>query len=126
MQQPAVNVMVKAERAGGNVLLRNMHKLDALNVVEKERMDAASEVDGLAEDAIIKALRPANPHSSILRAARGAQTGTPSPSRHTWTTPPHPATPTNLPRSPHCRPSLPLSARHHPHTHMIIPPLPPE
>src|SRR3546814_1135276 len=49
MQQPAVNVMVKAARAGGNVLLRNMHKLDALNVVEKERMDYASEVDGLAE-----------------------------------------------------------------------------
>ena len=66
MQQPAVNVMVKAARAGGNVLLRNMHKLDALNVVEKERMDYASEVDGLAEEAIIKELRRAN---EILKTA---------------------------------------------------------
>ena len=66
MQQPAVNVMVKAARAGGNVLLRNMHKLDALNVVEKERMDYASEVDGLAEEAIIKELRRANPDYAIL------------------------------------------------------------
>src|SRR3546814_3963297 len=66
MQQPAVNVMVKAARAGGNVLLRNMHKLDALHVVEKERMDYASEVDGLAEEAIIKELRRANPDYAIL------------------------------------------------------------
>ena len=53
MLAPAVNVMVKAARAGGNVLLRHMHRLAALNVVEMERMDYASEVDGLAEEAII-------------------------------------------------------------------------
>ena len=42
MLQPAVNIMVKAARAGGNVLLRHMHRLDALNVVEKDRLDYAS------------------------------------------------------------------------------------
>ena len=42
MQKPVVNVMVKAARAAGNVLLRGMHKLDAINVVEKDRMDFAS------------------------------------------------------------------------------------
>src|SRR3546814_11134793 len=81
MQQPAVNVMVKAARAGGNVLLRNMHKLDALNVVEKERMDYASEVDGLAEEAIIKELRRANPDYAILGEEGGAQKGNRGPSR---------------------------------------------
>ena len=54
MQKPAVTLMVKAARAAGNVLLRNMHKLDALNVVEKDRLDYASEVDGKAETVIIK------------------------------------------------------------------------
>src|SRR3546814_14521699 len=83
MQQPAVNVMVKAARAGGNVLLRNMHKLDALNVVEKERMDYASEVDGLAEEAIIKELRRANPDYAILGAEGGAQKANRGPSRPT-------------------------------------------
>ena len=49
MLKPVVNVMVKAARLGGNVLLRNMHRLDALDIVEKGRMDYASEVDGLAD-----------------------------------------------------------------------------
>jgi myo-inositol-1(or 4)-monophosphatase len=61
MQKPAINIMVKAARAGGSVLLRHMNKLDALNVVEKERMDYASEVDGLAEAEIVRELRRAYP-----------------------------------------------------------------
>src|SRR5690606_23225491 len=61
MLKPAVNVMIKAARAGGNVLVRHMHRLDALNVVEKDRHDYASEVDGLAEAEVIKELRRANP-----------------------------------------------------------------
>src|SRR3546814_17198130 len=88
MQQPAVNVMVKAARAGGNVLLRNMHKLDALNVLEKERMDYASEVDGLAEEAIIKELRRAKPDDAILVEEGGARKHHRGPSRHTWVIPP--------------------------------------
>jgi myo-inositol-1(or 4)-monophosphatase len=84
MQQPAVNVMVKAARAGGNVLLRHMHRLDALNVVEKERMDYASEVDGLAEEAIVKELRRAYPEYGVLGEEGGAQKGSRGPSRHTW------------------------------------------
>ena len=45
MQKPVVNVMVKAARAAGGVLLRNMNRLDAINVIEKDRLDYASEVD---------------------------------------------------------------------------------
>ena len=84
MLQPAVNIMVKAARAGGNVLLRHMHKLDAINVVEKDRMDYASEVDGLAEEAIIKELRRANPEYAVLGEEGGAQKGRGGPSRSTW------------------------------------------
>ena len=61
MQKPAITIMVKAARAGGSVLLRHLGKLDALNVVEKDRMDFASEVDGLAEQAIIKELKRSFP-----------------------------------------------------------------
>ncbi|TDK26145.1 inositol monophosphatase [Luteimonas aestuarii] len=84
MLQPAVNIMVKAARAGGNVLLRHMHRLDALNVVEKDRLDYASEVDGLAEEAIVKELRRANPDYAILGEEGGAQKGKHGPSRYTW------------------------------------------
>lgn len=84
MLKPAVTVMVKAARAGGNILLRHMHKLDALNVVEKARMDYASEVDGLAEVAIVKELRRANPDYAILGEEGGAQKGKAGPSRYTY------------------------------------------
>ncbi|NUS37700.1 MAG: inositol monophosphatase [Lysobacter sp.] len=84
MQKPAVNVMVKAARAGGNVLLRNMHRIDTLNVVEKQRMDYASEVDGLAEAEIVKELRRANPEYAVLGEEGGAQKGNRGASRYTW------------------------------------------
>ena len=71
MQKPVVNVMVKAARAAGNVLLRNLHKLDGVNIVEKERMDYASEIDEQAEQAILRELRRAYPDASFL----GEETG---------------------------------------------------
>ncbi|GAB1407037.1 inositol monophosphatase family protein [Thermomonas brevis] len=72
MQKPVVNVMVKAARAAGNVLLRHMHKLDAINVVEKDRMDYASEVDEQAEQAVVKELRRAYPDAAFLGEEGGA------------------------------------------------------
>lgn len=72
MQKPVVNVMVKAARAAGNVLLRNLNKLDAINVVEKDRMDYASEVDEQAEQAVIKELRRAYPEAAFLGEEGGA------------------------------------------------------
>ena len=73
MQKPAITLMIKAARAGGNVLLRNMHKLDVLNVVEKQRMDYASEVDGMAEAEIVKELRKAGPEYAVLGEEGGHQ-----------------------------------------------------
>lgn len=84
MLQPAVNVMVKAARAGGNVLLRHMTRLEALNVVEKGRQDYASEVDALAEEAIIRELHRANPDYAILGEEGGARKGRRGASRYTW------------------------------------------
>ena len=73
MQKPAVNVMVKAARAGGNVLLRHMHKLDSINVIEKDRLDYASEVDEAAEKDIVRELRRAMPEASFLGEEGGLQ-----------------------------------------------------
>ena len=72
MQKPVVNVMVKAARQAGTVILRHMSKLDSLNVVEKNRQDYASEVDSLAEKEIIKELRRAYPDVAILAEESGA------------------------------------------------------
>ncbi|KAG1241570.1 hypothetical protein G6F68_016621 [Rhizopus microsporus] len=66
MQKPAVTVMVKAARLAGNVLLRNINKLEALNVVQKGRMDYASEVDADAEKVIVKELKRAYPEYGIF------------------------------------------------------------
>jgi myo-inositol-1(or 4)-monophosphatase len=84
MQKPAITLMIRAARAGGNVLLRNMHKLDALNVVEKQRMDYASEVDGLAEAEIVKELRKAGPEYAVLGEEGGHQPARGGRSRLTW------------------------------------------
>jgi myo-inositol-1(or 4)-monophosphatase len=84
MQKPAVTLMVRAARAGGNVLLRNMHKIDVLNVVEKQRMDYASEVDALAEAEIVKELRKAGPEYAVLGEEGGHQPARGGRSRLTW------------------------------------------
>jgi myo-inositol-1(or 4)-monophosphatase len=72
MQKPVVNVMVKAARHAGTVLLRHMSKLDSLSVFEKGRQDYASEVDSLAETEIIRELRRAFPEVAILAEESGA------------------------------------------------------
>lgn len=71
MQKPVVNVMVKAARQAGNLILRHMSKLDSLNIVEKSRQDYASEVDSAAEAEIIRELRRAFPDYGILAEESG-------------------------------------------------------
>ena len=72
MQKPVINVMVKAARQAGTILLRHMSKLDSLSVFEKARQDYASEVDSLAEAEIIRELRRAYPEAAILAEESGA------------------------------------------------------
>lgn len=72
MLKPAVNIMVKAARAAGNIILRHVARLDGLNIVEKGRQDYASEVDSLAEKEIIRELRRAFPDHAFLCEESGA------------------------------------------------------
>ena len=72
MFKPAVNIMVKAARAAGNVILRHVSKLDGLNIVEKAKQDFASEVDAMAEKEIIRELKRAFPAYAFLCEESGA------------------------------------------------------
>jgi len=123
MLQPAVNIMIKAARAGGNVLLRHMHRLDALNIVEKARMDYASEVDEQAEEAIIKELRRAQPDYAILGEEGGAKQGARGVSRYTWVIDPLDGTSNYLHGFPHWCVSIALCEGAEPLHAVIFDPL---
>ncbi|HEX7340357.1 MAG TPA: inositol monophosphatase family protein [Rhodanobacteraceae bacterium] len=71
MPRPAVNVAVRAARAAGNVILRYMNRLDSVQVVEKQHLDFASEVDRMAEDTIVRELKRAYPRHAILAEESG-------------------------------------------------------
>lgn len=125
MLKPVVNVMVKAARAGGGVLLRHMNKLDALNIVEKDRMDYASEVDGLAEEAVVKELRRAYPEYAVLGEEGGAQKGRGAalPSKPTWVIDPLDGTSNYLHGWPHWCVSIALVENGEPQHGVIFDPL---
>ena len=123
MLQPAVNVMVKAARAGGNVLIRNLARLEALDVVEKDRLDYASEVDRLAEAEIIKELRRAQPDYTVLGEECGQLKGNRGPSRFTWVIDPLDGTSNYLHGFPHWCVSIALCEGAEPVHGVIFDPL---
>ncbi len=123
MLQPAVNVMVKAARAGGNVLIRNMARLEALDVVEKDRLDYASEVDRLAEAEIVKELRRAQPDYTVLGEESGQIKGNRGPSRFTWVIDPLDGTSNYLRGFPHWCVSIALCEGPEPVHAVIFDPL---
>ena len=123
MLQPAVNVMVKAARAGGTILLRHMARLDAIDVVEKDRLDYASEVDALAETEIVRELRRAHPDYAILGEEGGQQKGQRGPSRHTWVIDPLDGTSNYLHGFPHWCVSIALCEGPEPVHAVIFDPL---
>lgn len=82
MLKPAVNVAVKAARAAGNVIVRNLDRVHSLDVTTKRRHDFASDVDRQAEQVIVRELRHAWPRCAIL-GEEGGSSG-PAGARQTW------------------------------------------
>lgn len=80
MPRPAVNVAVRAARAAGQIILRYMNRLDSLAIVEKQKLDFASEVDRAAEAEIIRELKRAFPGHGILAEESGSQ----GKGKHVW------------------------------------------
>jgi myo-inositol-1(or 4)-monophosphatase len=72
---PMLNIAVRAALGAGNVIIRNLGKLDALTVHSKSRNDFVSEVDTQAEREIINILRKAYPDHGILAEESGHHDG---------------------------------------------------
>jgi myo-inositol-1(or 4)-monophosphatase len=77
---PTLNIAVRAARSAGNVIIRNLGKLDTLAIHTKDRNDFVTEVDRQAEQEIIYILRKAFPGHSILAEESGLQEG----DEHQW------------------------------------------
>ena len=69
-----LNVAVMAARRGGDTLIRNMNKLEKLNVEQKGRNDFVSDADYAAERAVIETILKHYPDHAIL-AEESGQTG---------------------------------------------------
>ena len=72
---PTLNIAVRAARSAGNVIIRNLGKLDTLAIHTKDRNDFVTEVDRQAEQEIIYVLRKAFPGHGILAEESGVQEG---------------------------------------------------
>ena len=119
MQKPVINVMVKAARQAGSVLLRHMGKLESLSVFEKGRQDYASEVDNLAEAEIIRELKRAYPDAAFLAEESGAM----GKGRHTFVIDPLDGTSNYLRGIPHFCISIALVENGEPTDGVIFDPL---
>ena len=70
---PMLNIAIGAARSAGNVIVRNLERVDRLTIGTKQRNDFVSEVDRLAEAEIIRLVRRAYPQHAILAEESGAQ-----------------------------------------------------
>ncbi|WP_090655974.1 inositol monophosphatase family protein [Nitrosomonas marina] len=70
---PMLNIAIKAARRAGDIINQASRNLDLLNISKKSRSDYVSEVDGAAEEAIIKILHDAYPSHAILAEESGAR-----------------------------------------------------
>jgi len=120
MQKPVITVMIKAARAAGNVLLRYINRLDALNVVQKQRMDYASEVDSEAEKVAIRELSRAYPDYGIVGEESGVQVGN---GRQMWVIDPLDGTSNYLRGFPHYCVSIALVENGEPIEAVVFDPL---
>jgi myo-inositol-1(or 4)-monophosphatase len=66
-----LNVAVMAARRGGDTLIRNMNKLEKLNVEQKGRNDFVSDADHVAEKAVIETILRHYPDHAILAEESG-------------------------------------------------------
>jgi myo-inositol-1(or 4)-monophosphatase len=72
---PMLNIAVRAARSAGNIIVRNLDRVDTLTVHTKDRNDFVSEVDRQAEQEIIGILRKAYPGHGVLAEESGSQDG---------------------------------------------------
>ncbi len=69
--QPMLNIAIRAARAGGAVIMRYLDRIDSVQVTEKSRNDFVTDVDRMAERAIIDTLMQSYPDHGILAEESG-------------------------------------------------------
>lgn len=72
---PFLNTAVKAAREAGKIILRNMDRLDRVDIQRKEGQDFVTTVDTAAEDVIIDTILKIHPNHSILGEESGSING---------------------------------------------------
>ena len=72
---PFQTIAVRAARAAGDHIVRNLDRLGSLNVQEKGRNDPVSEVDQGAEQRIIDVIQRAYPSHAIMAEESGQRAG---------------------------------------------------
>ncbi|MBH98625.1 MAG: inositol monophosphatase [Rhodospirillaceae bacterium] len=66
-----LNIAVQAARQAGTVMIRQLNRLETLEVFEKRHNEFVSQVDRLAEQTIIEVIREYHPDHSILAEESG-------------------------------------------------------
>ncbi len=69
--QPIVNIATRAARQAGEIIIRATEHMDKLVIHNKAENDYVTEVDQMAEQEIIRAIRKAYPEHSILAEESG-------------------------------------------------------
>lgn len=72
MQQPLLNIAVKAARKAGEVIIRSLNRLESLQVTAKGRNDYVSEVDRAAEREIMAMISHLYPAHAFLAEESGS------------------------------------------------------
>ena len=72
---PMINIAVRAARSAGNLIVRQLERVDPNTISQKSRNDFVSEVDRKAEQEIISVLHKAYPNHGILAEESGRQKG---------------------------------------------------
>lgn len=104
MRKPAVNIAVQAARRAGTVILRSIHRADAIAVTDKGQLDFVTDADKLAEQEIIREIRKAYPEHAIW----GEESGRSGNSRYVWVIDPIDGTSNFMRGLPHCAVSIAL------------------
>jgi myo-inositol-1(or 4)-monophosphatase len=67
-----VNIAIRAARRAGEIMVRHLNHLESLQVAEKARNDFVTQIDHLAEAAIIEVIKDHYPEHAILAEESGA------------------------------------------------------
>jgi len=67
-----VNIAIRAARRAGEIMIRQLNRLESLEVAEKGHNDFVTRIDQLAEEAIIEVIKDHYPEHAILAEESGA------------------------------------------------------